>query len=179
MITNNFFNLLGYIRANAPAWVPSGGGVALYADIGLKNTSGNAISFQYASYNDNLELQLTLKNWRPWANLSAKVGTGTTEPAATDYNIENDASSNISGLTTTFNINAGNNAATLTLSISGINNSAAPLTLTEVCIFKDINIASGATCMILREMLPNPLIVPAGSGFTITLTWAEGQEVEA
>ena len=171
MILNNYWNIKGYTLKNSPV----GGSSYATVDIGLKDLSGNSAGFPYQVNGSNLS-SIT-PNWVAFYNAGAKIGTGTTEPAADDYDIESDCTSSFSNFTVTVNANAGDGDLTTVVTISGINASGSDITISEVLIYRQLYnpmLSQQPLIAILHEKLKTPVTVAAGEGLPpIVLTWKE------
>ena len=109
-------------------------------------------------------------------NLRAKIGDGNTAPTSSDYTLDSDITSIAGGyLSVTSNTGVDNGLVT-NIIISGINTSSTEQVIREIGIYINTAFEPSATTydiLIVRELLNQPLVVPAGKGFTITFQWTE------
>lgn len=165
MILNNYWNLFAYTSTH---WMSNGGDVPI--PIVPINNANHSV---YSYYSDEDS------PWKLRYPLSARVGTGTTAPTLSDYCLDNDVTSSISSYTVNSNTAYSNNQLLTTITISGQNNTANPITITEIGITKYIRFNDGShyyenQVLLVRELLDEPVEVPSGEGFTINFEWAEG-----
>ena len=170
MILNNYWAIKGFTQQNAPTASSS------YAttDIGLKDLSGNAAGFPNQVNGSNTSA--IAPNWIALYNASAKVGTGTAQPAADDYDIDIDATDDFTNYTVTINSNANNGELTTVVTISGINTSGSDVTISEVLIYRELynpQLSQQPKIAIVHEKLSSPITVPNGSGFSLIISWKE------
>lgn len=106
------------------------------------------------------------------------IGTGTTVESPSDYQLNNDITSQISNLTyaKTVSTDEDYNLVT-TYVITGINNSGSEQTITEAGFYVQYQAGSSSAyymrIYIVRKLLDTPIVVPAGGGFKITLDMVE------
>jgi hypothetical protein len=99
----------------------------------------------------------------------ATIGSGTTLPTPLDYKIEQEID-NISGLTLTKASSMDENCNTvITCTITGMNNNNSAITISEVGIKVKQDDWNPKYMLIIREVLTEPLIVPANKQFRIVL----------
>jgi hypothetical protein len=99
----------------------------------------------------------------------ATVGSGTTPPTPLDYKIEQEID-NISGLTLTKASSMDENCNTvITCTITGMNNNNSAITISEVGIKIKQDDWNQKYLLIIREVLTEPLIIPAKKQFRIIL----------
>ena len=109
-------------------------------------------------------------------NLRAKIGDGNVAPTSSDYTLDSDITSIAGGyLSVTSNTGVDNGLVT-NIIISGINTSSTEQVIREIGIYINTAFEPSGTAydiLIIRELLTQPLVVPAGKGFTITFKWTE------
>ena len=168
MILNNYKNWLAFISSNVFV-----GNNQVY-EIGVKDLTGaSATLYTQISSSSSSTPNYSLKN-----GLSARVGTGTTEPTLADVCLETDVTSSITNLNVTSSTQASSGVISTIITITGLNATASSITLSEIGITKQMATGYNAgmqykTVMLIRSLLDNPLTVPAGEGFTLTFKWDE------
>ena len=138
------------------------------------NWYGNNSS--YSNYNSGQR-----KILNPFNGLVLKVGTGTTDPAITDYSIETDVTSSFSSVSTntTYSVNEDNHFV-CTITWTGTNTSGADITITEVGGVVSCADLSSTTdpsntnttlrsVLMFRQILVTPVVVSAGNTASITI----------
>lgn len=155
---------------------------------GIKNLSGEDVSYltstqtvqtiSYGSYSGRGPAAQNA-NFCLLKGLTALVGSGLTTPTYDDYRLSTDVTSSFS--TTSTNVSFATNASgklEMTVTWVGTNTSANSITINEFGLKKTIYRSftnSGTTehissmeVLIAHELLDTPVVVPAGSGATIT-----------
>ena len=170
MILNNLLNWKAYVDKN----VPTNAGSYINSDLGMKDPSGNkALVLTNSPQSDYYKL---ITNWALKYGLSVKVGTGTTAPTAADYNMESDATGSFTNYTYTYTTGTEDGYMTTVFTVTGVNSTANPITITEIGLFKEAYTNNDhKSIMLVRELLETPKVVAAGEMFTLIITWAEGQ----
>lgn len=116
-------------------------------------------------------------NW-DLSNLTSYIGDGTTEPTAMDWWMESNKTNSFTNINRTTNISSDAGVWKLVHTISGVNNSASPITISEIGITKKLY-CSGypynvfVEFMFVHALLEQPIVVSAGKGFTLTFEWVE------
>lgn len=182
MILNNYWNLKGYAQTHYIPQIPCSKTVV---DIGLKNTSGSAATFlasgnsSLTSYSVNIVATIST-NYPLLYGLTARIGTGLTDPTTEDYNLTSDVTSSFSNYQVSINSSAEDGICKVTITVSGTNTSSNSITITEIGLFRDVitdadnyHQFSRATIMLVHESLTTPITVPSGQGFTLTFEWGE------
>ena len=116
-------------------------------------------------------------NWS-FNSPSSRIGSGTTEPTDMDYSLETDETSKFSNVQRTTNISADGGSWRLVHTISGVNVSQSDVTISEIgltiTLKVDNNVVNQSVqFMVVRALLEQPIVVPAGKGFTLTFQWTE------
>lgn len=155
---------------------------------GIKNLSGGDVlyltstqtqnSISYGSYSGRGP-EAQNANFCLLKGLTALVGSGSTTPTYDDYRLSTDVTSSFTTTSTTVSF-ATNAAGKLEMTVTwvGTNSSASSITINEFGLKKTIYRSytnSGYTehidsmeVLIAHELLDTPVVVPAGSGATIT-----------
>lgn len=113
-------------------------------------------------------------NLRPYTYLSLGVGSGTTDPAFHDYNLESDLSASLEHVTSNITLGADGDCLKIIGTISGVNNSGSDITITEVGLFKGYTSNTydystpTAKLLYARLLLDEPLVVKNRTGFQKT-----------
>lgn len=168
MIVSNYWKYLNAILTKSP-WDVTGD-----QDIGLVALGGEAgwIDLGNDQYRGAVNRNFNIG--------TVVVGTGDTEPAASDYCMANDCTSSISNLNYTIN-SSGTAGLQRTITISGTNNTSDTLVLKEVGYAKTAQTYEWHTedhektknILMCRVLLNEPLEVAAGASFLINLAWNE------
>lgn len=155
---------------------------------GIKNLSGGDVLYLVSTQTQNTISYGSYGGAGPAAQnanfcllkgLTALVGSGSTAPTYDDYRLSNDKTSSFSTTSTTTSF-ATNAAGKLEMTVTwvGTNSSSSSITINEFGLKKKIYRSytnSGDTSnidsmevLIAHELLDIPVVVPAGSGVTIT-----------
>lgn len=173
MVLDNYWQIK-YASSQYYLWHDSG--ASSEVSVAIKDCNGTLINKILVSGSGNVS------NWRTLFpmyalryNLKALIGDGDVEPTSSDYALSSDITSSTGGLTVTTGTGADNGLVTNVV-ISGINTSNSEIIIKELGIY----ISSGFTfngttydVLLVRELLEQPLAVPAGKGFTLTFEWVE------
>ena len=150
---------------------------AIMIPVSIKSYTGASITRVQTGgggYVNNWQNALLMYSLR--YNLRAKIGDGNTAPTSSDYTLDSDITSIAGGyLSVTSNTGVDNGLVT-NIIISGINTSSTEQVIREIGIYINTAFEPSATTydiLIVRELLNQPLVVPAGKGFTITFQWTE------
>lgn len=144
-------------------------------DSGMINVSGTAIPnlLTYISGTSSAGLwQIRTKG------MSARVGKGNAAVTVNDYSLDDDCTSSFDNYSVTQNLGI-DNALTDVFTISGDNGTGSEITLTEVGITKtysgqnEVSDSSTQEVMFARLLLSNPVTVPAGGSFQLSVKWEE------
>lgn len=107
------------------------------------------------------------------------VGSGTTEPTAEDYRLENDVTSSFSNVSVSDSLNATENGLSQVFTVGGDNLSGDEITITEVGITKtysgqnEVSDSSTQVVLFARIVLDTPVVVPNNGSFQIPIQWLE------
>lgn len=109
------------------------------------------------------------------ADISMRVGTGTGEISPDDYSLFNDCTSSISNLNVTNTLEESETGYKQTVTLTGKNNSANTLTITEAGITKNFygHPDAKSPLLLVKTLLDTPIEVEPQGNFTITLEWNE------
>jgi hypothetical protein len=109
------------------------------------------------------------------ADISMRVGTGTGEISPDDYSLFNDCTSSISNLNVTNTLEESETGYKQTVTLTGKNNSANTLTITEAGITKTFygHPDAKSPLLLVKTLLDTPIEVEPQGNFTITLEWNE------
>ena len=143
------------------------------ANIGLVDMSGSnewrlACSAQVSGANGNWSFR----------SPSSYIGSGTTEPTEMDYALATNETSKFSNIQRTTNISADGGSWVLVHTISGVNVSQSDVTISEIGLTITLKVDNNVVkrdveFMLVRALLEQPIVVPAGKGFTLTFEWVE------
>lgn len=171
MLVSNFWNYKAFIESRSI----DGGGSWNKIDIGVLGLDHTNLQFQLMKtdtygYNYGVLGYLGIKS-----GLGVIVGTGTTEPTVSDYSLTTDVTTTFINRTLSYNTGSDGSSVKTILTWAGVNPTSDPITLTEYGITKAINTGSQSTtpALIMHELFPEPIVVPAGSGITIPIEWTE------
>ena len=177
MILNNYWNLMAGMAGLTFAWSND---TDEYDDIGLKDTNGSSLLINPHTTDQGGSSADVVANWNPRAKLSAIIGEGTTEPTASDFALGDDVTNDMSNYSVTVNTSATNGEISTVITITGMNNTAVTITISEVGIVKEITTTQGNAythvkkdCLLVKHLLDTPKTVAPGEGFTLTLEWLE------
>lgn len=174
MVLDNYWQIK-YASSQYHMWHDSGAGTLIPVAIKDRNgtlidqilVSGSGSSSNWA----DLFPMYTLRY-----NLKALIGDGDVEPTSNDYALSSDITSSTGGLTVTTGTGVDNGLVTNVI-ISGTNTSNSEIIIKEVGIYITTRFSFiGNTpydVLLVRELLQQPLAVPAGKGFTLTFQWTE------
>lgn len=170
MVLNNFKTWRSYTMSHNLLLGNTG---TNFVNIGLVDVSGNpGWKFACTTYVGG-----TNANWT-FNSPSSYIGSGTTEPTEMDYALETNETSKFSNIQRTTNISADGGSWLLVHTISGVNVSQSDVTISEIgltiklIVGNDV-ITQSVEFMLVRALLDQPLIVPAGKGFILTFQWVE------
>lgn len=174
MILNNYFNFIG----NMPRYDLKTGGGKRTADIGLIDTDGNAIVWEYQSGTATSEsVPRSGSNYVAWKNLDVVLSSDSSDPTPSDYSVENDITSAFSELVANVSAGAETGSAKLIITVVGTNSSSSAVTITEICvckkIFTDTYDGSYKPCMFVKQKLDEPVTLAPGESFNKTFEWVQ------
>ena len=173
MVLNNYWNFVAYATTY---FIPNQGGYT-YVDIGLKNISGTSVFVLKASNGSISSEEDINRIYLVRKNLIPVIGSGTTEPEATDYALESPLT--VAKYSYTSNTQAENGVLKTLFTITGVNDTNSPITISEIGITKVLRTNqsysdyTANTVMFIRELLETPYTVAAGAGFTLTYSFDE------
>ena len=175
MILNNYLKLKACVSQNmAPNTTPTTFPINM-VDINGVNNRG---CYGFSSPNDFFNTD----NWALMKGLKLRLGTGTTEPTLNDNALVDDVTGSFTNIQTTVNTGCEDNKIKTVITMSATSNSANEITIREVGVTKSVcyNYASGTSwpfqfvdVMMVRELLEEPIVVPARASFSITFAWEE------
>lgn len=171
MILNNYFNFIG----NTPRFSSDVGGTSASAHIGLIDTSGASVPWQYSGGGTLDANPRIVNNFVQWREIGVALSGDTSDPAASDYSVTDDITSDFTGLTVSVTSGADTGKATLTVTISGTNTSGAAVSIAQICLMKKVytdayeNISKPV--LFVKHKLDTPISVAAGESFTKTFAW--------
>lgn len=170
MILNNYYNFIG----NVPRYNYKIGDETAFADIGLKDTSGSSVNWQYGCFGSLTDNPRVANNLVAWKELSVILASDEGDPAASDYNVTSNNTGSFN-LTTTFTSGAEDGKATLTVTISGTCVNPYEQTIRQICIAKKVwqnaNSDEYVNVMLIKHKLDEPIVVAFGASFTKTFSW--------
>ena len=143
---------------------------------GLIDTNGNSCSIVLDAPWQANYCSMAHNNYASRGEISFTLGSGTIAPTKTDYNLENDITSSFSNVTFTKSSVESSDDLAITYVITGTNNSANTLTISEIGYLKNIYYQASFNTdpvMMAREVLNEPLIVEPNQSFTINFVWTE------
>ena len=168
MILNNFRTWRSYTMSHNLLQGRTG---TDFVNIGLVDMSRNTgWKFACSTYVDG-----TNANWT-FNSPSSYIGSGTTEPTEMDYTLATDETSKFSNIQRTTNISADGGSWLLVHTISGVNVSGSDVTISEIGLTIKLTVSNDVVTqvvefMLVRALLDQPLVVPAGKGFSLTFQW--------
>lgn len=151
----------------------------IYLPASYKDKSGNSYNTLY-SFGYNQLAQISYTGSAPLGKeiIDFAVGTGSTPASIEDYILESDASTSFSNKSQSVSYaNVGANYdCEITISAFGKNNTASPITISEIGIYNTAVTRNGndrSTVLLFREVLEAPLIVQPNETYHFTLVWTE------
>lgn len=173
MVLDNYWQIK-FASSQYSMWQEGGAGKFVTASI--KALNGTTISTIQCSFNGVMNsIYNALKMYALRSNLGARLGTGNTEPTSSDYALDSDITSSIGSLNVTTSV-GGDSGLVTNIVISGINTTASEIVIKELGIYINSAFTMDGTSydvLIVRELLEQPLAVPAGKGFTLVFKWVE------
>ena len=171
MFTTNYWNYKAFIESQSI----TNGGEWTKVDIGLKGLSGSTVLFQKNRSDSAAQYYAVYGTLGIRSGLNVVVGTGIANPDISDYALGSDVTSSFSNTTISSNTGVDGASVKTVITLTGVNATDSPITITEYGITKAINSANSSTTpvLIIHELLPEPLVVPAGSSFSLPIEWAE------
>lgn len=166
MILSNYWKWLNAILTIDP-YLSDGNS---HDNVGMKDLSGNNVTSTFSS--DDAR--------RPWSarsfnNGGVRLGSGNAEITVNDYAMSSDITDNIDDLNYTVNSAGTDEGLSRTIAISGINNTANNMTITEVGYYINNYDYNNTTYKVLmaKVKLTEPVIVATGGNFLINVEWLE------
>jgi hypothetical protein len=171
MILNNYFNFIG----NTPRFSADVGGTSASADIGLIDTNGDSVSWQYSGGGSLDANPRIVNNFVQWREIGVALSADTSDPAASDYSVTDDITSDFTGFSVSVTSGADTGKATLTVTIGGTNASGAAVSIAQICLTKkvytDAYNNAYKTVLFVKHKLDVPIELAAGESFTKTFAW--------
>lgn len=151
----------------------------IYLPASYKDKSGNSYNTLY-SFGYNQLAQISYTGSAPLAKeiIDFAVGTGSTPASIEDYALESDVSASFSNKSKSVayaNVGA-NYDCEITLTAYGKNNTASPITISEIGIYNTCIAKNGndkVSVLMFREVLETPLVVQPNETYHFTLVWTE------
>ncbi len=165
MYNNNYWKM----RAYGCNTVPVANNYSLI-NIGLQNKSGTEFSNYVISGNTVAPYFSSVWNYALATRLI--VGTGDTEATANDVDLESSAMSSLSNVSFSYICGADDDQLTTVFSLSVSNATSNDIVIKEVGLETGISDSNYDEVKILtaREVLKNPITIPAGGSKVITIT---------
>ena len=165
MFNNNYWKMRAYCANTVPP--------TSYAQIsiGVKDKSGNAVTNGYV-ISGNTVAPYFSSMWNYAIATRLIVGTGDTEATANDVDLESSAMSSLSNVSFSYICGADDDQLTTVFSLSASNETSSDIVITEVGLETGISDSNYDEVKILtaREVLKNPITIPAGGSKVITIT---------
>lgn len=172
MILKNYYEYAKYCYQN-PYTDP--GAISTIKDFSNTNLQGI-----YYGTGGTLYTNPSFKNRDIKCDVNIIFGIGTTEPNFEDYSLTNDitASFTQTSFTRTYQTVYENNVNKIrtTFTYIGTNNTASPITITEIGIYKPVSGSSYSivqNILFCKQLLSTPITVAAGDMLTMILYWDE------
>lgn len=180
MILNNYWNYLNYISKNDPPTTATQITMGLVYNLsGYKYRDGSSGSYNAALYIDP-PADDSYSSWVIRKNLGVRVGHGTTAPTADDYKIESDDTDSFTSFSATVSSACSDGKLTMSIAISGINNTNDNITISEFIIYKPVRTYywNGSAYYIaniafVREVLDTPIVVGPGESLSKVIRWEQ------
>lgn len=168
MVLNNYWKAFQYMEGLST----SGGG---YINTGMVKLNGDAMPNleNYIRMGDSTNTNLVKIRT---SNIGAVIGCGTGTIAATDYSLFDDCTSDFANFSVVNAFSAENDALSQIVTISGMNNTADEITITEAGITKsysEVESGTGGAVLFAKMLLSTPVTVPAGGSFQLSVKWEE------
>ena len=172
MFTSNYWNYKVFVESqsitNGSEWTK--------IDLGLKGLDGNTVLFLKNRQDSAAQYYYVYGTLGIRSGLGVVVGTGIAAPAIGDYAMGSDVTSSLSNTAVSSTTGVDGEAGIKTvITFTGTNNTGSPITITEYGITKAINTGSQNTTpvLIIHMLLPEPIEVESGHGFTLPIEWSE------
>lgn len=170
MILDNYWQ---YKAAVSDKYYSSGGNTNIVTAV--KDLEGNTVNIKLIGNSYSLGY---ISNFSDRCNLEARVGTGDTDPVATNYALNNDVTSSFT-LTLTQSLSYEDGTYKTVILIDAQNNSSSDITLKEVGICKAISWSYGdippyeydPRCLFIHHILDEPVTVEAHGTKSLTFEW--------
>lgn len=145
-------------------------------NVGLKDITGaNALIVVTSATSYDAHIK-TMNNFNLKSNYNVRIGTGQNELSSEDYCLKNDITSQITNFNVTLNTSADDNH-TRVITVTGQNFTNNEMVINEVAYTKTIydgyDAVSTKEVMLAIAQLENPITVPSGSSFVVTVEWIE------
>lgn len=183
MVLNNYIKAKAFFESHHNTFDASQYSLG-YTNPGIQNDNGDTFNLVYITNTNQTYSELVARMYSIKEDLSYVVGTGTTTPVASDYQLENDITSSLSNYNYTQATSFEDGKCRTIVTITGTNNTGSSQTITEIGVRKRYYYAyiipptsvgenEHYDCLIIRHLLNTPKVVPDGEGFTITFQWDE------
>ena len=148
----------------------------------MKDFDGNNVTYYPYVANQSSGLNATYANRIIKHNIYAVLGKGNTEPTIDDYRLSDSIMGNLSNVSITQNTEIidvdGKPATKITLNIIGYNNTSNDISVSEYGITAHVFYSSSSASqykdvLLSRDVLSTPIVLEAGKGFALTITWTE------
>lgn len=172
MVLNNYWKLLENNQKNS-VW---GNGSDIDINIGLRGLNGGYVNILQSTTNSGY-MPYVAENLKLDYNMSVRVGYGDTPVTAQDYALENDVTSSLSNISTTFSSSSDDTGVSRIINFSAQNLTNSAITINKVAVAKGIwSVPSNfykADILLAIVELDSPITVSAGGNFNITFSWDE------
>lgn len=169
MLTNNYLALKDFAEKSGYSYTSG----QYVTDIGLRNLDGSSVSILYGTGNGSL-IPAAASNFKLRTNLGCLIGSGNREESQTDYALQTNISVPIS---VTISTGADSGKLYTYVNISGNNTSGGVLSINEIGIYKTIyyrtNQYDTTNILLIRTVLPSPVVVEQGAPFNLLYSWIE------
>ncbi len=149
------------------------GSAVTYETIGVVDITGATPSIMTKT-NNNASMMPPCAQNRVLTNCSLRLGNGTNTYSGDEYTLANDITSNFSNLQYSVGFEASDSAKRI-LTITGTNNTANDITITELGVVKTLYRDANTSYQVLMAIvvLSSAVTVLAGDSFTIVAEWVE------
>ena len=179
MVLNNYWSALAGLATHS---YNTGNGYIRNVAYCKRMTDGDLVGVNhvnsYSATSPDSPHYYTKTVYAPLANLKFFLGSGTTNPQASDYKLQTDITSSFSNIVVNYQTICEDSSCKLYCVITGVNNTGGTLNITEMGIGKLISYSLPNdneyyqdNFLYVREVLGSPITVPSGLGFSLTLEW--------
>jgi len=180
MILSNYWAYKQYMEKTAPQ-LGSTSSITIPGCVSVEGPSYSDVMVGYSSTQiDNDAFKGITENRSLRYKLYSKVGSSDAAPTALDTDLNADITSSFDNYTTEIRVNSSGNQMVTTIEFGGDNNTDSEITIRELGIYKNVhNSIPGDSeyiyhFMFVHHVLEEPIVVPAGQGFTKVFEWREG-----